>query len=115
MQITKSVNWALTAPEQGHFQFWVYVYGTSEPTSASIILTNDKAYKNNFTANYGGDFKFNLRPGWNLITLDPTDWITGAGAPSWQKPIKGIRITIKGGGANSYSFDQMISGAGLVP
>ena len=113
VQITDAVNWMLTASEQGHFQFWVYMYGETLPTSGSIILTNDKPYKNYYIANYGSDFT--LTQGWNLITLDPTDWAIGAGSPDWNNPILGIRITLNGRVSNSYSFDEFVSGAGLVP
>jgi uncharacterized repeat protein (TIGR02543 family) len=116
VQITQNTDWTLTAEEQGYFQFWVYVDGTSGPTTGtSIILSNDRSFKNYFIVDYGGDFNFNLKPGWNLITLDPTDWKTGKGSPTWTSPILCIRITIYGSAPTSYSFDQLISGSGLIP
>ena len=116
VQITKSINWTLPdGPDRGNFRLWVYVYGTNEPTGGYILLSNDSGFRNTYVVNYGGAFRFRLKPGWNLINLRASDWIVGAGTPSWASPIQKIRIRLSGTASNSYSFDALTSGVVAQP
>ena len=116
VRITKPVNWDLSAPEsQGNFRFWVYVYGTSAPADFQVLMSNDLTYANYFATYYYAPYKFQYRPGWNLVNLRTSDWLVGSGTPSWSKPIVSIRIRINGTSTASYSLDGLESGVTSVP
>ncbi len=116
VSITKAVNWDLSnADEQGNLRFWVYVEGTGEPSDFLIQMSNDANFQNYFSVNYTHPIKFRYRPGWNLINLRTSDWLTGAGSPTWNNPIVQFRIRIQGTSAAAYSLDEFSSGVVAIP
>ena len=116
VQISKPVNWDLSAPdEQGNFRLWVYVYGSAEPSDFRIMLSNDATYQNYFVTYYHDAYKLPYRPGWNLINLQTSNWKVGAGTPSWAHPIVHARIRFSGSTVGSYSIDGLTSGVVSQP
>ncbi|MHB8124013.1 MAG: InlB B-repeat-containing protein, partial [Desulfuromonadaceae bacterium] len=116
VSMIKTVNWDMSAPdERGNFRFWVYVHGTDEPVDFTITMSNNPQYSNTFVTYYNASYKFQYRPGWNLVNLKASDWNVGVGSPSWNNPIVSIRIAAYGTSVTSYSIDGLESGTNGIP
>jgi hypothetical protein len=105
--ITKNVNWDLSL-SQGKLKFWLYVSSTGSPTSFKILLSNNDTIKNYFLANV------TVHPGWNLITLNDTDWVKYGNA-SWTQPF--VRVQLQGLGSRGayYLTDGLTTGDVIPP
>jgi peptidoglycan/xylan/chitin deacetylase (PgdA/CDA1 family) len=78
-------------------------------------MANDNQFQNNFISYYNNGFKFRNKPGWNLINLRTSDWLIGAGTPSWSSPIIRIRLRFFDSAANSYALDGLYSSVVAQP
>ena len=80
-----------------------------------MLLSNDASWQNYFVTYYNASYKFQFRPGWNLINLRTSDWKGSVGSPTWANPIIRVRFRFYGTSAASYSIDGLTSGAVAQP
>ncbi len=103
--ITKNVNWDLKSPqEQGTLRFWLYVSDAGSLTNFQIILSNDNNFKNFFYASIP------ITNGWNLITLNSSDWQKSSEKASWNSPIIRLQFRAEGSGGAFFLIDGLTTG-----